>query len=259
MKFYKVRNHKLIKMIKPILVVILILFSTISPALATSYISIYLDEAGDATFIGITDNNSSEFLPNGIIIEGNKILGITSELTIKQGKDWKFSFYFNDSLLNVFMPNGAIISNISFGKIKIDENRIIVEVNEGTNIEYAIAKSKKSYYSYTPYIILILVVAFSYLAIRKYLLKRNKSIARRKNISRRINKIEMIKEVLNERERLIINNLKGSGKLKMSQLRRVCNIPKASFSRHIQELERKKLIIKSGDGKNKFVELRQTN
>ena len=258
MKFYKVRNHKLIKMIKPILVVILILFSTISPALATSYISIYLDEAGDATFIGITDNNSSEFLPNGIIIEGNKILGITSELTIKQGKDWKFSFYFNDSLLNVFMPNGAIISNISFGKIKTDENRIIVEVNEGTNIEYVITNSN-NYYYYVRFIILVLIIAGLYILIRKYLLKRNKSSARRKNIGRRINKIEMIKEVLNERERLIINNLKGSGKLKMSQLRRVCNIPKASFSRHIQELERKKLIIKSGDGKNKFVELRQTN
>lgn len=43
----------------------------------------------------------------------------------------------------------------------------------------------------------------------------------------------------------------------MSYLRKYCNIPKASFSRHINELENKKLIKKSGLGKNKFIELKK--
>ena len=42
----------------------------------------------------------------------------------------------------------------------------------------------------------------------------------------------------------------------MSHLRKLTYIPKASFSRHIQELEKKGLINRSGEGKNKFVEIK---
>jgi uncharacterized membrane protein len=49
--------------------------------------------------------------------------------------------------------------------------------------------------------------------------------------------------------------LRETGKIKSSFLRKATQIPKASFSRHIHELEKKKLVRLSGDGKNKFVEL----
>ena len=67
--------------------------------------------------------------------------------------------------------------------------------------------------------------------------------------------IDMIKHILNEREKLILDKLKFTGKVKMSHLRKLCEIPKASFSRHVQELEKKKLLTRSGEGKNKFVQL----
>jgi uncharacterized membrane protein len=49
--------------------------------------------------------------------------------------------------------------------------------------------------------------------------------------------------------------LRETGKTKMSYLRKACDMPKASFSRHVHELEKKKLVVLSGDGKNKFIEL----
>ena len=53
----------------------------------------------------------------------------------------------------------------------------------------------------------------------------------------------------------LLKHLKQTGKIKSSFLRKKCDIPKASFSRHLQELERKKLIKRTGEGKNKFVEV----
>jgi len=61
--------------------------------------------------------------------------------------------------------------------------------------------------------------------------------------------------VLNDRENVIINNLKKMGKTKMSYLKKACDMPKASFSRHVHELRKKGVVRLSGEGKNKFVEL----
>ena len=60
---------------------------------------------------------------------------------------------------------------------------------------------------------------------------------------------------MNERERNIIDKLKETGKIKGSQLRRMLEIPKASFSRHIQELEKKGIVKRTGEGRNRFIEL----
>ena len=67
--------------------------------------------------------------------------------------------------------------------------------------------------------------------------------------------MEIIKQVLSDREKLILDKLKETGKIKSSYLRKMVDIPKASFSRHIQELEKKGLVKRIGEGKNKIVEL----
>jgi uncharacterized membrane protein len=77
----------------------------------------------------------------------------------------------------------------------------------------------------------------------------------RKKRSHKNDRLTPVMSLLNEREKSILETLKKTGKVKGSQLRRLSEIPKASFSRHIHELERKKLIRLSGDGKNKFIEL----
>ena len=77
----------------------------------------------------------------------------------------------------------------------------------------------------------------------------------KKNRLNKFNKEKVIQNVLNEREKLILNKLRETGKIKSSYLRRKTNIPKASFSRHIRELEKKGLVKFSGEGRNKFVEL----
>ena len=54
---------------------------------------------------------------------------------------------------------------------------------------------------------------------------------------------------------MILDKLKETGRIKGSYLRRACEIPKPSFYRHILELEKKGLVKRSGDGRNKFIEL----
>ena len=54
---------------------------------------------------------------------------------------------------------------------------------------------------------------------------------------------------------MILNKLKETGRIKGSYLRSMCDIPKPSFYRHILELEKKGLVKRSGDGRNKFIEL----
>lgn len=68
-------------------------------------------------------------------------------------------------------------------------------------------------------------------------------------------KDDLMKKILNERENLILEKLRETGKIKSSQMRKICDIPKASFSRHVHELERKELLRRVGEGKNKFLDL----
>ena len=60
---------------------------------------------------------------------------------------------------------------------------------------------------------------------------------------------------MSEREQLIIDALK-KGPVKYNLLRKKVDIPKASFSRHIRNLEKKNIVIREGDGRNKLIKLR---
>ena len=98
------------------------------------------------------------------------------------------------------------------------------------------------------FVILFVVYFFNF---RKREKKDNKGDKKKVKMDR----VKMLEGMLNEREKLILSKLKESGKTKNSYLRKACDIPKASFSRHIRELERKGLVKLSGEGKNKIVEL----
>ena len=45
-------------------------------------------------------------------------------------------------------------------------------------------------------------------------------------------------------------------KKKLDQIRKQLDIPKASYSRYLVNLEKKKLIIREGEGKNKIIKLK---
>lgn len=223
-----------------IMVVLIFIITYLS---AYTNINIYIDKTGEALFLGETTENLTN-LPKGIEIRDGKILGRTYNLTSKQGGIWSFAYSLKNAELNVILPESAIIKSIENGEIYIN--------NEGINIYFINQANFTYYFNDTPsnnffkYLIGFLIFLGGIIFFWWKKLKKGKS---------KSNDLELIKKMLNEREKIIVENLKKYGKIKNSYLRKLCNIPKASFSRHITQLERKKIIKKTGQGKNKFIEL----
>ena len=59
-------------------------------ASAYTYLNIYIDDSGDAEFLGETDQTLT--LPKGITVIDGKIRGTTQTLTQKIGEIWTFSY-----------------------------------------------------------------------------------------------------------------------------------------------------------------------
>ncbi len=231
---------------------------------AETQINIYIDAVGDALFLGSTDETSL-VLPEGVTMEQGRIRGSTSNLTGKEGEVWSFAYTLPNSDLTLTLPEGAVITSLSDGVISLDGKQISLSAPDRVFVSYSIEKTTDVSSNIVLGIIiasLILIVVIGYGGhTLKRLLGRfidgrvKKQKARR---TERKNKLEHLKPLLHEREHLILAQLKTLGKVKMSYLRKHTNLPKASFSRHIHELEKKQIIILSGEGKNQFIELKRT-
>ncbi len=221
--------------------IFLILVQTIS---AYTYLNIYLDETGEALFLGETNEQLS--LPGGVEINNEEIKGATQELTSKTGEVWSFSYFLNGAELYVILPEGAVIKSLNNGEIGLEKKQFSVYSKNNVEFEYTIEAVSESYF----YILIIVLIAiglfFGYINRKKLGFKKQDNT----------DKTKIVENLLNDREKLILSEVKKAGKIKSSQLRKTCDIPKASFSRHLQELEKKKLIKREGEGKNKVVELR---
>ena len=243
--FYKVSLH--LFTMKKIFFMVLMIIAFSGSVSAITQINIYVDSFGDALFLGQADE--SLILPEGIEIVDGKISGITSELTSKTGDSWLFEYNLSGDEMNVILPVGAKITSLSGGEIFLEKDQIAVFVKDNIKVEYVIEKES----SKVDNIALTLIgVAFA-LALMFYI--KNYIKKSREDENGEKDRFETVKGVLNERERAIIDKLKETGKIKSSYLRKQTDIPKASFSRHIQELEKKGLIKRSGEGKNKIIEL----
>ncbi len=229
------------------LIFILIVLTTTTTS-ASSYITIYLQENGDAVFIG----NSEEqiVLPEGISLRNDAISGRTNTLTNKQGRVWEFSFIQQNSEITLFLPKNAVLKLNSQGDISIKNEQISVQTKNTISVSYElnrIASSKTGWISLIILIVLAIVVYF--------ILLKNKTSSLKKKYRPIKNNSKLISNFLNNREKIILEKLKEIGKIKQASLRKLTGIPKASFSRHIQELEKKRVIKRIGEGKNKLLEL----
>ena len=212
-----------------------------------TYLNIYVDENGDASFLGETNENLS--LPS-------KINGATSILTSKSLNTWNFFYSLSEAEIKVFLPKGAKIINVE-GDVFIERGKIVIYSIGDSKIDYTIEPTEANYFLIFLIILIVLTALIALYLIYKYIKSNIKNKTTKDDATKKQkSKLEIIKKVLSEREKLILDNLKKSGKIKMSYLRKLTNIPKASFSRHIQELEKKQLIKRLGEGKNKFIELR---
>lgn len=234
---------------------------------AYTYLNIYLDSSGNAQFLGQTNetNLSSLLLPPGISVQNGQISGITPDLTIKNKEIWTFSYYLQGADMKVTLPDNSRIQSINKGQIFLENGRISIYFIDGNSIDYTISDSAASPVLIIVILLLIVLLIVSYhyrKGIRKFL--KPKMVYQKTVLLKSKNKImettkeeklRLIKQVLNQREKIILENLEAHKKIKMSHLRKLTEIPKASFSRHIQELEKKGLVKRTGEGKNKFVEL----
>lgn len=238
-----------------------ILMITASASAATQ-INIYVDNIGDSLFLGTTDVNIT--LPEGVTVANGRISGYTSNLTVKQGEEWTFDYMIEGANLRVTLPEGAVIKSMSTSEISLDRGQISLYAANGVRATYTIDKVEDNSSDIVLlWIIIALVVLVGVVYGWNYLKKHVRNVVKtslqKKQI--RANNVvekqsnEQLKNILHERENLIITKLREMGKTKMSYLRNACEMPKASFSRHVHELEKKKLIVLSGEGKNKFIEL----
>jgi uncharacterized membrane protein len=222
----------------------------ISSVSAATQLNIYLDERGDALFLGDTNEHIS--LPQGVTLEGEIISGKTSTLTSKQGEEWKFSYGLDNSEITVILPQNAVLDSYNDGEIFLERGQIAISDGEFIEVRYHIEDNESSLSLWIIVAIIVLLLVYFYLK------KKTKSQSKfdKKQVIKEIDKLRLVEGVLNDRERLIINELKALKHAKMSYLRKQTDIPKAAFSRHVHELERKKLVKLEGEGKNKFVSLR---
>lgn len=239
-----------------------IILFLVAPVSAATQINIYVDNIGDALFLGTTDANIT--LPEGVTAIEGRISGYTSNLTVKQGEIWTFVYSLSGADLSVTLPEGAVISSVSASEISLEDGQIYLSSKDNVKAVYVIERIDSTSSNYILlWIIIGLLVLIGVVYGWNYLKKHVKNVVRmsiQKRETRRENRTEKpsatsLQHLLHERENLILAKLKETGKTKMSYLRKVCDMPKASFSRHIHELEKKKLIVLSGEGKNKFVEL----
>ena len=257
---------------KSILFSALLVVFLVHTASAYTYINIYLDSSGNAQFFGQTnETNQTLQLPSGVSVQNGQITGITPDLTVKNKEVWTFSYYLQGAEIKVTLPDNSRIESLNKGEIFLENGKISVYFADGNSINYIVLDSSSSYGFWAILVIMLAALALLSLHYRKRITgffrakklktsKRNKTMRRslskaRTEKGKQGEKIELLKQVLNQREKAILEKLETHERIKMSQLRKLTEIPKASFSRHVQELEKKGLVRRTGEGKNKFIEL----
>lgn len=247
---------------KKLLLLTVIVFILVAHSIsAYTYINIYLDNLGNAQFLGETnETNTTLNLPAGVLVQNGKIQGTTPNLTVKTGDIWIFAYYLQGADLKVILPDGAVIETLNNGEVYLERGKISVYFVNKADLTYTIQPPQTldtiiAVLGITLFVLISGVIFFLIFRKKRASLLRSREVYKRRQEILEERKIELIKEVLNPREKIIIEKLEKHKKIKMSYLRKLSEIPKASFSRHVQELERKGLLKKTGEGKNKFVEL----
>ena len=215
-------------------------------AVSASYISgsIYIYSNGDAKF---SVNTDVPINLESLTFENNKITGTTSQLVSLSGGVWTFSLELNnydDIFLDVHLPNNLdSITTISGPDSIIDvENKIVTIIDSG-NLDFLISYrlrevKENTWIIWSALTILVVIAYFVIIRLRK-----------------RKQKIQNALPFIGDCEQKILDLLIRSPK-RQKELRKSLGIPKASFSRYMVNLEKKKLIIREGEGKNKIVKLK---
>jgi hypothetical protein len=159
------------------LIALSVLVMLITPVSAATEINIYVDNIGDALFLGTTDANVT--LPEGVTITNGRISGYTSSLTIKQGETWTFAYALAGADLRVTLPEDAVIKSMSSSEISLDKGQISLYSQNSVRATYTIEKTDdSSSNTVLLWIIATLVVCVGVVYGWNYLKKHVKSVVK---------------------------------------------------------------------------------
>lgn len=238
------------------IVLFLILASLqIAYAANESYINaeVYIQASGGANIIG---TSNTDLGISGISLNNGRISGETQELTSKQGGLWTFSLQqeknYSSIQLKIYFPRDIkalnnIKSNLNYNmgignRVRNIVTLNILDSNKPINIRADYELNNSTSYIWILIVLLILVI----LGLIIFIFFRR---------AKKGNKLDFIMPLLGENEEKIIKLLMKRA-MRQKEIRKELGIPKASFSRYMLNLEKKKIIIREGEGKNKIVRLK---
>ena len=177
----------------------------------------------------------------------NKISGTTSALTSKDGEFWTFNIdfgEFDEIFIVISLPkNLQEVTSIEGSKNIIDFEKKKVAILDSGNLNFKISYTLNDRLSF----VFLLWPLLALIIIAGFLLYNNSK--------KKKQKLLQIMPLINETEQKIIDSLM-KGPLRQKELRKSLDIPKASFSRYVINLEKKKLIVREGESKNKILKLK---
>lgn len=215
---------------------------------SASYIygDIYLDENGLARFAVDTDVNLDI---EGLSFNEDHLSGETNELISLESGVWSFFLnetYYDTILVDIHLPGDIdnVLSVEGVGFLMGFSQKTISLIDHDKNfiveIKYELESSTgTAFFYFLIGAVLIALLVFSSLSFKK---KKKK-------------KFEDIFPLINDVEKKIIEMLMKKS-MRQKEIRKKLNIPKASYSRYLVNLEKKKLIVREGEGKNKIIKLK---
>lgn len=226
----------------PIALALVLLVSNVSATHLTG--DIYLDEEGNAEFQVETD---VPIEMQGLKFENNKLTGSTNQLLTLRGGIWTLDLSlseYEDIFLEIHLPKNLI----SIRSVEGNDNILDIEEKTITLADSGRLQFKMSYilkerkdFSWVYWFTVIIFLFAGFIVYRKFTMKKER--------------FQNILPMINDKEQQIVDILMKKP-IRQKELRVQLNLPKASFSRYMVNLEKKKLIIREGDGKNKLIRLK---
>lgn len=256
-------NKKIFFLITSIIVTLFLLCSVVRAQELS--MNVVVESDGSAIVLGSADINPGIL---GINFENKTLSGFTQTLTNKEGTNWIFNLNSSQSYqgyyAKVSLPSGAkLLSYSGTPSISSENGALILEFvgteNMNVNLVYTLEKVplQINWLNLVILIILILlVVAVIILFLRMRKNKKEVVVKRVIKKTKKESKLTSIRKVLNQRENLIIDLLKKEGKTTQGKLQKLSGIPKASFSRHLNNLAKKSIVYKEGNGRLNIIRLK---
>lgn len=225
---------------------LILTLALIIPLASASYISGDIEILTDGRAVFNVETDTQLDIPE-LQYNENKLTGTTNSLTIKEGEIWTLNLNFpeyDEIFLEIKLPkNLEEITQIRGNNNIIDlEKKLIIVIDTG-KLDFSVKYSLGNYVSYSfllwPLIAILIIIGFLFY----------------KKTQRKKEMLSHIMPIINENEQKIIDLLMKKP-MRQKEIRKILEIPKASYSRYLVNLEKKKLIVREGEGKNKIVKLK---